>query len=73
VAFLEPTAIAMITMNTSPMIRIPKKVVTALTVLPFPRSETPASSRDRFLRERGMPLARQDQSRLEQVQRFGAG
>jgi hypothetical protein len=69
----EPTVTAMIKTNTRPTIRIPKKAVTALTVLPFPRSETPASSRDRFFHVTGMPPPPWTQSRLEQVQRFGAG
>lgn len=39
----------------------------------IPRSEPPASLRDRFLCETGMPPAVRTQSRLEQLQSFGTG
>lgn len=54
---LERVASVRTTTITIPTIRIPKKAVTALTVFLFPRSETPASSRDRFLCVTGMPPA----------------
>lgn len=73
VLLLPPLTTEMITTSTKMPTRMPKKAGIALTVLSFPRSETPASSRDRFLRGREMPPASRAQSRLEELQSLRTG
>lgn len=73
VLLLPPLTTEMITTSTKMPTRMPKKAGIALTVLSFPRSETPASSRDRFLRGREMPSASRAQSRLEELQSLRTG